>query len=158
MEYIARYDSPLGPLTLTADETGLTGISFAAPSVITDDNAVLTQTRHWLDAYFQGETPDPASLPLSLRGTPFQLLIWNRLLAIPYGESVTYGELAREAARQLGKRAMSAQAIGGAVGRNPIPILVPCHRVLGAGNRLTGYSGGLHIKIWLLTHEGCPFR
>ncbi|MCI6957951.1 MAG: methylated-DNA--[protein]-cysteine S-methyltransferase [Candidatus Faecousia sp.] len=158
MEYIAYYASPLGPLTLSADEAGLTGISFAAPEKVTDDNAVLTQAKRWLDAYFRGETPDPASVPLSLKGTPFQLLIWNRLLAIPYGESVTYGELAREAARHLGKRAMSAQAIGGAVGRNPIPILVPCHRVLGAGNRLTGYSGGLDIKIRLLTHEGCPFR
>ncbi len=158
MEYIAHYDSPLGPLTLSADEAGLTGISFAAPEKVTDDNAVLTQAKRWLDAYFRGETPDPASVSLSLKGTPFQLLIWNRLLAIPYGESVTYGELAREAAQYLGKRAMSAQAIGGAVGRNPIPILVPCHRVLGAGNRLTGYSGGLDIKIRLLTHEGCPFR
>ena len=74
------------------------------------------------------------------------------------GESITYGELAREAARCLGKRAMSAQAIGGAVGRNPIPILIPCHRVLGSGSRLTCYSGGLDIKIRLLTHEGCPFR
>ena len=158
MENIARYDSPLGPLTLSADETGLTGIAFAAPSGVTQDNAVLTRAKHWLDAYFRGEAPNPACVPLSLKGTPFQKLIWNRLLAIPYGESVTYGELAREAARQLGKKSMSAQAIGGAVGRNPIPILVPCHRVLGAGDRLTGYSGGLPIKIWLLTHEGCPFR
>ena len=158
MEYITCYDSPLGPLTLSADEEGLTGISLSAPSVVTDDNAVLAQTKHWLDTYFRGEAPDPASIPLHLKGTPFQLLVWNRLLSIPYGESITYGELAREAARCLGKRAMSAQAIGGAVGRNPIPILVPCHRVLGSGTRLTGYTGGLHIKIWLLTHEGCPFR
>ena len=158
MEYIAHYDSPLGPLTLSADEAGLTGISFAAPEKVTDDNAVLTLAKRWLDAYFRGETPDPASVPLSLRGTPFQLLVWDRLLTIPYGGSVTYGELAREAAQHLGKRAMSAQAIGGAVGRNPIPILIPCHRVLGSGSRLTGYSGGLDIKIWLLTHEGCPFR
>ena len=158
MEYIARFDSPLGPLTLSADEEGLTGITFSAPATVTADNTVLTKTRRWLDSYFRGDAPDPASVPLSPKGTPFQLLIWKRLLSIPYGESITYGELAREAARCLGKRAMSAQAIGGAVGRNPIPILVPCHRVLGSGTRLTGYTGGLHIKIWLLTHEGCPFR
>ena len=158
MEYIARYDSPLGPLTLSADEEGLTGITFSAPATVTADNTVLTKTRRWLDSYFQGEAPDPASVPLSPKGTPFQLLIWKRLLSIPYGESITYGELAREAARQLGKKSMSPQAIGGAVGRNPIPIVIPCHRVLGSGNRLTGYSGGLDIKIQLLTHEAIPFR
>ena len=158
MEYIARYDSPLGPLTLSADEEGLTGISFSAPSTVTEDNAVLAQAKRWLDSYFRGDAPDPASVPLSPKGTPFQLLIWKRLLSIPYGESITYGELAREAARQLGKKSMSPQAIGGAVGRNPIPIVIPCHRVLGSGNRLTGYSGGLDIKIQLLTHEAIPFR
>ena len=158
MEYIARFDSPLGPLTLSADEEGLTGISFSAPSAVTEDNAVLAQAKCWLDSYFRGEAPDPASVPLSPKGTPFQLLIWNRLLSIPYGESITYGELAREAARQLGKKSMSPQAIGGAVGRNPIPIVIPCHRVLGSGNRLTGYSGGMDIKIQLLTHEAIPFR
>ena len=158
MKNIARYDSPLGPLTLTADEQGLSGIFFAEPHTITGDNPILTQAKQWLDAYFRGEKPDPASIPLCLKGSPFQLLVWNRLLTIPYGESVTYGELAREIARHLGKQRMSAQAIGGAVGRNPIPILIPCHRVLGSGGSLTGYTGGLHIKIWLLTHEGCPFR
>ena len=158
MEYIARYDSPLGPLTLSADEEGLTGITFSAPATVTADNTVLTKTRRWLDSYFRGDAPDPASVPLSPKGTPFQLLIWKRLLSIPYGESITYGELAREAARQLGKKSMSPQAIGGAVGRNPIPIVIPCHRVLGSGNRLTGYSGGMDIKIQLLTHEAIPFR
>ena len=158
MEYIARYDSPLGPLTLSADEEGLTEITFSVPAIVTADNTVLTKTRRWLDSYFQGEAQDPASVPLSPKGTPFQLLIWKRLLSIPYGESITYGELAREAARQLGKKSMSPQAIGGAVGRNPIPIVIPCHRVLGSGNRLTGYSGGLDIKIQLLTHEAIPFR
>ena len=158
MEYTARYDSPLGPLTLTADEQGLSGIFFAEPHQITGENPILTQAKQWLDAYFQGEKPDTASIPLCLKGSPFQLLVWNRLLTIPYGESVTYGELAREIARHLGKQRMSAQAIGGAVGRNPIPILIPCHRVLGSGGSLTGYTGGLHIKIWLLTHEGCPCR
>ena len=158
MEYIARFDCPLGPLTLSADEEGLTGITFSAPATVTADNTVLTKTRRWLDSYFRGDAPDPASVPLSPKGTPFQLLIWKRLLSIPYGESITYGELAREAARQLGKKSMSPQAIGGAVGRNPIPIVIPCHRVLGSGNRLTGYSGGLDIKIQLLTHEAIPFR
>ena len=158
MEYIARFDSPLGPLTLSADEEGFTGITFSAPATVTADNTVLTKTRRWLDSYFRGDAPDPASVPLSPKGTPFQLLIWKRLLSIPYGESITYGELAREAARQLGKKSMSPQAIGGAVGRNHIPIVIPCHRVLGSGNRLTGYSGGLDIKIQLLTHEAIPFR
>ena len=158
MEYITHYDSPLGPLTLTADEKGMSGIFFTEPHQITGENPIVTQAKQWLDAYFRGEKPDPASIPLCLKGSSFQLLVWNRLLTIPYGESVTYGELAREIARHLGKQHMSAQAIGGAVGRNPIPILIPCHRVLGSGSSLTGYTGGLHIKIWLLTHERCPFR
>ena len=158
MLYTTRYASPLGALTLQASEAGLTAICFREPASVTEEPPVLIEARHWLDAYFRGEAPDPNSIPLILEGTDFQLLVWNRLLDIPYGESITYGELARETARSLGKSAMSAQAIGGAVGRNPIPILIPCHRVLGSGGRLTGYSGGLPIKIWLLTHEGCPFR
>ena len=114
---------------------------------------ILENTKLWLDAYFQGQIPQ-VSLPLAPEGTPFQRLVWDILLTIPYGETRSYGSIAREVAQQLGKAAMSAQAVGGAVGRNPISIVIPCHRCVGAKGQLTGYAGGLERKAWLLRHEG----
>ncbi len=113
---------------------------------------VLLQARQWLERYFAG-MPEPITFPLAPAGTPFQQVIWNLLLDIPYGETRTYGELSRQAAKLLGKQRMSAQAVGGAVGRNPISILIPCHRCIGANGKLVGYAAGLGRKAWLLAHE-----
>jgi len=154
--YAAQYDSPLGRLLLTCEDNGLTGIWFdrELPNQRNPDgHPVLRQTAAWLDVYFRGENPT-IEIPIALVGTDFQKLVWKLLLAIPYGESRSYGQLAREMAIVLGKEKMSAQAVGQAVGKNPISILIPCHRVVGTKGQLTGYASGLEKKIWLLRHEG----
>ena len=153
--YAATYDSPLGKLLLTCREEGLTGIWFdREPNEESDrDHPILQQTVLWLDAYFRGE--DPAiEMPLVPEGTAFQKQVWQLLLEIPCGEIRTYGDIAREMAVRTGKENMSAQAVGQAVGRNPINILIPCHRVVGSQGKLTGYAWGMDRKIWLLRHEG----
>lgn len=150
--YCTQYDSPVGRLLLTCQEDALTGIWFdreCSESCTQEDHPILQQTRLWLDAYFWGEDP-PAEIPLLLKGTDFQKRVWNLLLTIPYGDVCTYGNLAAA----MGAEQMSAQAVGQAVGKNPISILIPCHRVIGAKGQLTGYAGGLDKKIWLLRHEG----
>lgn len=152
--YQRQYDSPLGMLLLECNDTGLTGIYMNRENLQQwDDHSILRRTVTWLDAYFRGE-PHPADIPLDPKGTDFQKQVWNILLTIPYGAAKSYGDIAREMAVLRGKEKMSAQAVGQAVGKNPINILVPCHRVLGAGRQLTGYSCGLEKKIWLLNHEG----
>jgi methylated-DNA-[protein]-cysteine S-methyltransferase len=118
-----------------------------------DEHPVFRQTIQWLDAYFRGENP-PVTVPLVLEGTTFQKLVWEILLAIPSGETRSYASIAKEVATLLGKEKMSAQAVGQAVGRNPISILIPCHRVVGARGEITGYAGGIEKKQWLLRHEG----
>lgn len=152
--YTATYSSPLGELLLTCSDHGLTGIYWnrEAPAR-EDDHPVLHRTKEWLDAYFRSENP-VIDLPLALGGTPFQQQVWKLLLEIPYGTTQTYGAISREMASLTGKESMSAQAVGQAVGRNPIGILIPCHRVVGTKGQLTGYAGGLDKKIWLLRHEG----
>ena len=152
--YFAQYPSPLGDLLLSCKEDALTGIWMdrALPEQ-TASHPLLEQTKSWLDDYFQGKNP-PISLPLAPEGTAFQKCIWDILLTIPYGSTCTYGQVAAEAAHRLGKARMSAQAAGGAIGSNPISILIPCHRVVGANGSLTGYGGGLERKLWLLHHEG----
>ena len=155
------HESPLGKMLLAADDAGLTGAWFYGQRYfarglegaeknerrgVPFDSPVLLAARRWLDAYFAGERPDAADVPLAPRGTAFQLRVWDALLAIPYGETRTYGELAAE----LGS---SPRAVGAAVGRNPISVIVPCHRVLGAGGSLTGYAGGLDRKQALLELE-----
>ena len=154
--YCAEYDSPVGKLLLTWEDDGLTGIWFdrALPTQGTSaDHPILENTNRWLDAYFCGENP-PMEIPLVLEGTAFQKQVWQLLLKIPYGQTKTYGALARELASLTGKETMSAQAVGQAVGRNPISILIPCHRVVGTRGKLTGYAGGMDRKIWLLRREG----
>ena len=156
MEYTAHYDSPLGGITLASDGEALTGLWFngqkhfgstlGSLASLPAQLPVFDDTRRWLDIYFSSHEPD-FTPPLSLQGTPFQRRVWEALLAIPYGQTVTYGELAH----QLGCR--SAQAIGGAVGRNPIAIIVPCHRIVGTNGSLTGYAGGLDRKRALLQLE-----
>ena len=152
--FFTTYPSPLGTLTLTSDGQSLTGLwmDTQSPSLTEytrrDDLPIFLQTKHWLGDYFLGKRPDPRLLPLSPAGSPFQRKDWDILRTIPYGETATYGAIAK-----MLSPTMSAQAVGGAVGRNPISIIIPCHRCLGANGRLTGYAGGLQNKAWLLRHE-----
>ena len=153
-----EYDSPVGRLLLCSDGTALTGVYFPTQKVDVsamerrDSLPLLRRAQAWLEAYFAG-TPEPVDFPLEPGGTAFQRRVWQHLRSVPFGQTVTYGEIARK----LGP-CMSAQAVGQAVGKNPISILIPCHRCLGARKKLTGYAGGLEQKKWLLTHEGCGFR
>ena len=147
----ARYRSPLGVLSIEATDAGLLGLTFedrgpARAGVSARARAHLDAATQALDAYFEGRPPRLP--PLDLRGTPFQLAVWAALQDIPWGEVRTYGEIARGVAREGG-----ARAVGAANGRNPVAILVPCHRVVAAGGRLGGYAGGLDVKRWLLAHE-----
>lgn len=155
MEYSVVYDSPIGPLWLTSDGEKLTGLWMREINGTVADGArpVFRDACRWLDRYFRGENPPVDDLPLSPAGTDFQRLIREILLTIPFGATRTYGDIANEAAARLGKEKMSAQAVGGAVGRNPISIIIPCHRVIGANGALTGYACGIDKKEWLLRHE-----
>ncbi len=162
MQDTSHYDSPLGRMFLTADEIGLTGLWFEgqkyAPSRVRAAHEAhslpaFARAAAWLDAYFSGSEPD-VSLPLHLTGTDFQREVWALLCAIPYGRTTSYGEIAGEIAAARGLARMSAQAVGGAVGRNPIALIVPCHRVVGADGRLTGYAAGVERKAALLRMEG----
>lgn len=155
------YPSPLGNLILSSTGTRLSGLWFEgqrhAP-VLTQGGyrhallPVFSDTMRWLDTYFNGT--DPGFMPdLDLRGTPFRMCVWSILRTIPYGTTMTYGEVARRVAARLGLPGMSAQAVGGAVGHNPIGILIPCHRVTGSDGSLTGYAAGLWRKQRLLQLE-----
>lgn len=148
MEYNARYDSPLGPITLAFLDGVLTRLSFGADNS-TDTIHSMDSVRHWLDLYFTGEQPDFLP-PVRLHGTDFQRRVWQALTEIPYGHTISYGELAR----RVGCR--SAQAVGQAVGRNPVAIIVPCHRVVGSDGSMTGYAYGLDRKKYLLSLESKP--
>ena len=158
MEYKNLYQSPLGPIELTCDECGLTGIWLNGQKereqTLTEaERPVFAETRRWLDLYFQGDTPDFMP-PLHPKGTPFQQAVWAILQTIPYGQTMSYGEIAARIAAERGIEKMSAQAVGQAVGSNPLSILVPCHRVVGKNGNLTGYSGGMDYKIYFLKLEG----
>lgn len=159
-----KYRSPLGDITMASDGTALTGLWFDGQKYFGSgilketleyeekELPVFKETVHWLDIYFEGKEPD--FMPeLSLKGTEFRREVWNILLEIPYGETITYGEIGRKIAKKKGLISMSAQAVGGAVGHNPISILVPCHRVVGADGKLTGYAGGVDKKLALLILE-----
>ena len=163
MIYTSIYESPLGPLLLASEGESLTGLwlpgqkYYAAglPENVVEDPSLpaLRAAAEWLDAYFAGDKPGISALPLAPGGSGFQKLIWGLLREIPYGETTTYGALAAKAETRLGRKT-AARAVGAAVGRNPISIIIPCHRVLGADRSLTGYAGGLDKKEWLLRHEG----
>lgn len=155
MDYTCHYDSPLGGITLSSDGEALTGLWFDGQKYFADtldtEHAekrlpVFDEAVRWLDLYFGGEVPD-FTPRLNPRGSAFRLRVWDALLAIPYGHTMTYGEIAKA----LGCK--SAQAVGGAVGRNPVSLLIPCHRVLGADGSLTGYAGGVDKKRSLLELE-----
>ena len=156
----ARYESPLGAMLLACDDEGLCGAWFEGQKYFASglrgaemrEHAILTAAVKWLDAYFAGETP-PDFEPLHIEAAPFRRLVLNELRRIPYGETRTYGELARTVAERMHKPQMSAQAIGGAIAHNPLSIFIPCHRVIGANGSLTGYAGGVERKQWLIEHE-----
>lgn len=161
MTYIQHYDAPLGRILLAADEVGLTGLWFDGAKYFADglptehterETPVLSEARRWLDLYFAGREPGFLP-PLHPAGSAFQQAVWALLLQIPYGQTVTYGELARQLAVKQGRPRMSAQAVGGAVGHNKISIIIPCHRVVGTGGSLTGYAGGIDRKVKLLALE-----
>lgn len=162
MRYISKYKSPLGTIIMAEDNNRLTGLGFENQKyedkiyLCNDEeqnSTVFDLTRKWLDMYFRGEIPD-FTPPLWMVGTDFRLAVWKILKEIPYGHTITYGDIAKKIAEQKGIRTMSAQAIGGAVGHNPISIIVPCHRVVGSHGSLTGYAGGLDKKKKLLEIEG----
>ena len=156
------YISPFGEILIAADDSGLTGLWFSGqkyfPVSLPEETPDPTAQHHldeairWLDLYFAGQKPN-FTPKLHPAGTQFQHLIWALLLEIPYGETTTYGDLARKAAVILDRPHMSSQAVGGAVGHNPISIIIPCHRVLGANGQMTGYAGGIPRKEKLLTLE-----
>lgn len=160
VEYTAIYQSPVGTITLASDGSSLTGLwlegqkYFAATLDAQHEQAALpvfADAGQWLDAYFAGQKP-ACTVPLAPKGSAFRQAVWKKLLEIPYGQTVTYGKLADELARQ--GMPTAARAVGGAVGHNPISIIIPCHRVVGANGSLTGYAGGLTAKRKLLELEG----
>ena len=168
MIYRTYYLSPLGRILLAADDIGLIGVWFEGQKYFGEFpghmnyvfeekvNHILKDALRWLDIYFSGQKPD--FLPkLHLIGTDFQREVWDILLEIPYGQTVTYGEIARKIADKRGLKTMSAQAVGSAVGHNRISVIVPCHRVIGSDGSLTGYAGGIERKIRLLDIEQPDF-
>ncbi len=164
MIYTANYDSPMGGILLASRGDALVGLWFTdqkyylgslkEPMEQKPDEPVLHTAQNWLDRYFAGEKPDVSELHLAPEGSAFRKAVWNILCQIPYGKTVTYGEISKQVASQFGKGHMSAQAVGGAVGHNPISVIIPCHRVVGASGSLTGYAGGINRKIRLLALEG----
>lgn len=165
MDYIYHYTSPIGGITLGSNGSKLIGLWFDDQkyfaSTLSDVYSekqlpVFEQTVKWLDIYFSGIKPD-FTPPLLMDATPFRKSVWNILLKIPYGKIITYGEIAEMIAKEKKLSGMSAQAVGGAVGHNPISIIVPCHRVVGADGSLTGYAGGIERKIKLLEIEQAVF-
>ena len=158
-------NSPIGSITLACDEkeniVGLWmegqkyfGDTIDSEMIENHNLEIFKKAKNWLDRYFRGEKPEISELPLAPIGNSFRQRVWQILCEIPYGEVTTYGDIAKIIAKEKGKVKMSAQAIGGAVGHNPISIIIPCHRVVSSNGSLTGYSGGIKTKIKLLKHEG----
>lgn len=162
MQYMTYYNSPLGLMTLAAEDNALVGLWFEGQkyfaSTMDEEVAVaelpiFDEAKRWLDIYFEGRCPDFVP-KLKLKGSEFRKRVWESLQRIPYGEVVTYNDIAKEIANERGLKSMSAQAVGGAVGHNPISVIVPCHRVVGSDGSLTGYAGGIDLKEALLKLEG----
>ena len=163
MHYLSHYESSLGAMTMASDGEHLTGLWFDGQKYdrsTIDDDAVLqprlpvfTQTAQWLDAYFEGADPG-FTPPIRVEGSDFKKMVSSTMLSIPFGATSTYARIAAEVARRMGRKQMSAQAVGGAVGRNPITLIVPCHRVLASDGNLRGYAGGVDRKERLLEMEG----
>lgn len=164
MYYSTILPSPVGAITLASDGGNLVGLWMAGQKyhgdtipeamVARDDLPVFGAAKEWLDRYFAGDRPAISELPLSPIGGAFRQDVWGILCEIPYGTVITYGDIAREMATRRNKQSMSSQAVGGAVGHNPISIIIPCHRVVGVSGSLTGYAGGIGTKIKLLELEG----
>lgn len=164
MYYYTKYPSPVGTITLAGDGEHLVGLwiegqkhfadSIQEEMYQKDDLSVFGLGKKWLDRYFERKRPEIGNLPLAPSGTAFQMEVWRLLCEIPYGKVTTYGEIAKKIAERHNRPHMSAQAVGGAVGHNPISIIIPCHRVIGANGNLTGYAGGIEKKIQLLELEG----
>lgn len=162
--YGTHYQSPIGDIFTACDEENIIGLwienqkyigNTMPKGIVEKENVpVLQECVMWLDDYFAGKKPEISRLPLAPAGGEFRQCVWQILAQIPYGEVITYGEIAREVAARMGKDRMSAQAVGGAVGHNPISIIIPCHRVVGANGSLAGYAGGIDKKVKLLEHEG----
>ena len=164
MIYSIKYSSPLGIIMLASDEHSLIGLWIEGQKyfaytiknriVMERKLPILNDARIWLDKYFSGENPIISDLPLAPKGSEFRKIVWSILCKIPYGEVTTYGELTKRVAILMNKKNMSNRAVGGAIGHNPISIIIPCHRVVGANGSLVGYAGGIHTKFKLLEHEG----
>lgn len=164
MYYKATYPSPIGTITLACEGDHLVGLwmegqkyhgaTISEEMVEKVDMPVFDMAKKWLDKYFAGERPAICELPLRPAGGEFRQGVWSILCEIPYGEVITYGDIAKKMAVKMGKKNMSSQAVGGAVGHNPISIIIPCHRVVGSNGSLTGYGGGIQIKVKLLELEG----
>lgn len=161
MHYINKYVSPTGAVTISSDGQSITGLWFDGQKYFVDTLTkeheeqklpVLEQARKWLDIYFAGQEPDFIP-PLKMNASPFRMAVWEILKSIPFGKIITYGDIAKQIAKDTGKK-VSAQAVGGAVGHNPISIIVPCHRVVGTNGSFTGYAGGINKKMQLLRLEG----
>ncbi|BAC43976.1 methylated-DNA--[protein]-cysteine S-methyltransferase [Malacoplasma penetrans] len=165
MIYTSIYKSPLGEISIACSDNKLIGLwiegqkhffsKYKNDIVVNNDIEILIKTKKWLDKYFKGLNPNPKDLEINPQGSAFQIEVWNILSKIPYGKTITYNDIAKEIANSKGIKKMSAQAVGGAVGHNPLTIIIPCHRVVGCKGNLTGYAGGLDKKIYLLELEKC---
>lgn len=163
MFYRTNYSSPLGIITLACCNDNIIGLWFenqkyfggtvSKEMIEKNDLEIFKLAKNWLDRYFAGENPSISEIPLAPIGNEFNQTVWKILCEIPYGEVTTYGEIANKIAKQRGMEKMSAQAVGGAVGHNPVSIIIPCHRVVGKNGSLTGYAGGIKTKIKLLELE-----
>ena len=163
MIYISHYPSPLGDILLASKNNELIVLWFEGQKYYLgsikeetkekNDEEILIKTKNWLDSYFKGERPNIKELAINPIGSNFRKEVWKILCEIPYGSTITYKVIAEKIAKEKGLKSMSAQAIGGAVGHNPISIIIPCHRVIGTSGNLTGYAGGLDKKLYLLKLE-----